>query len=157
MKKPKIIIIYESYHHNNTEKIAFVLAQKMQADLYKTDNVNINNLLNYDIIGFGTGLYFCKPHQKMHPFLDCLPALTGRKFFLFTTSGIINKKYTEGIINKIVLKIEEKGLDFIDYFSVKGWDTFGLTALIGGINRGHPDLNDFYEAEIFANTVLSKL
>lgn len=157
MAKPRIIIIYESYHHNNTEKIAYILAQRLQADLCKTDQVNPGKLLDYEVIGFGTGIYFCKPHQKIHSLLDRLPNFTKQKSFLFATSGIKNNKYIHNIVNKIIFKIEEKGLDVIDWLSVKGWDTFGPAAIIGGINRGHPNLTDFYHTELFANSVLSKL
>jgi len=29
--------------------------------------------------------------------------------------------------------------------------------LVGGINRGHPDLKDLYNAELFANKLLNEL
>jgi flavodoxin len=154
--KPKIIIIYESYHHHNTEKIAHILAQRLQADLYKPSQVKPAQLLDYDAIGIGTGIYFSKPHQKIHSFLNNLPALNDKKSFLFTTSGIFYKKYIQGVINKIIYKMEEKELTVIDSFSIKGW-TFGPLRLIGDINREHTDLKDLYNTELFANKVLNEL
>lgn len=91
MSKPRIIIIYESYHHQNTEKVAQVITQRLQADLYKPDQIKPAKLLDYEAIGIGTGIYFGKPHQKIQSFLDNLPALSGQKTFLFTTSGNIEK------------------------------------------------------------------
>ena len=155
--KPKIIIIYESYHHHNTEKVAHILAQRLQADLYKPSQIKPAQLLDYDAIGIGTGIYFSKPHHKIHSFLDKLPVLSQKKSFLFTTSGINNKKYIQGVVQKIISKMEEKGLKIIDSFSIKGWHTYGPLCLIGGINRGHPDLKDFYNAELFANKLLNEL
>lgn len=34
-------------------------------------------------------------------------------------------------------------------FSCKGFDTFGLFKLIGGISKGHPDKNDLDNAKTF--------
>jgi flavodoxin len=155
--KPKIIIIYESYHHHNTEKVAHVLAQRLQADLYKPSKIKPAQLLNYDAIGIGTGIYFSKPHHKIHSFLDKLPLLSNKKSFLFTTSGNINTRYIQGVVQKIISKMGGKGLKVIDSFSIKGWDTFGPLRLVGGINRGHPDLKDLYNAELFANKLLNEL
>ena len=155
--KPKIIIIYESYHHHNTEKVAHILAQRLQADLHKPDQIKPAQLSDYNTIGIGTGIYFNKPHQKIYSFLNNLSALNGKKSFLFTTSGITYKKYIHCIINKIIFKMEEKGLTVIDSFSIKGWNTFGPLRLIGGISRGHPDIKDLYNVELFANKVLNEL
>ncbi len=157
MSKAKVIIVYESYHHFNTEKVARIIAQRLQADLYRSSQVKIPTLLEYSAIGIGTGIYWGKPHKKIQLLLNKLPNLTGKKSFLFITSGIIYKHYTRRIINKISHKMAEKGLAVIDFLSIKGWDTFGPLALLGGINKGHPDLEDLHQAELFANRVLNEL
>ncbi len=155
--KPKIIIIYESYHHQNTEKVAHIIAKKLQADLYLTDEVKTVPLSEYEVIGIGTGIYYGKPHRKIHSFLNNLPIFNGQRSFLFTTSGIIYKKYIQGVTAKIIQRIEEKGLKVIDYLSIKGWDTFDPLKLIGGINKGHPDLSDLFNEELFANKLINEL
>ena len=157
VSKKKIIIIYESYHHHNTEKIAHILAQRLPAELYKPSQVTPAQLHNYDAIGIGTGIYFNRPHHQIDSFLKKLPVLSQKKSFLFTTSGIINTKYIQHVVQKIISKMEDKGLKIIDSFSTKGWHTYGPLCLIGGINRGHPDLKDFYNAELFANKLLNEL
>lgn len=155
--KTKIIIIYETCHHYNTEKVAHIIAQRLQADLYKPDQIKPALLLDYDVIGIGTGIYFSKPHHKIHSFLDRLPLLSNTKSFLFTTSGNINVRYIQSVVQNIISKMEKKGLKVINSFSIKGWNTFGLFRLVGGINRGHPDLKDLYQVELFANKVLNEL
>ncbi len=155
--KPKIIIIYESYHHQNTEKVAHIIAQRLQADLYHTDEAKSVPLSEYEVIGIGTGIYYGKPHRKIHSFINNLPIFNGQKSFLFTTSGIIYKKYIQGVSSKIIHRLEEKKLKVIDCLSIKGWDTFGPLKLIGGINKGHPDLADLYNAELFANKLINEL
>jgi len=157
MAKPKIIVVFESYHHHNTETIARIIVQRLQADLYKTEQIDPTILTDYEVIGIGTGIYYSKPHEKIQSFLKNLPHLTGLKSFLFTTSGCGNKAYIQSIFTKIVSEMEQKGLQVIDCLSVKGWDTFGPYKLLGGINKGHPDLKDLYNAELFAHKILSVL
>ena len=60
-------------------------------------------------------------------------------------------------IEAIKFEMEQKGLQVIDCLSVKGRDTFGPYKLLGGINKGHPDLKDLYNAELFAHKILSVL
>jgi flavodoxin len=153
MKSKRIIIVFASYHYQNTEKIAQVIAQRLQAELVKSEQVNISKLYEFDIIGIGMGIYFGKPPEKIRSFLSQFPSLEGKKAFLFTTGGVQNKKYIQYIINQMELK----GLKLIDCFSCRGFDTYGLLKLVGGKNKGHPDLKDLYNAEIFANNLLNRL
>lgn len=149
----KTIIIFESYHHKNTEKIARILAQSLQAKLYRPDQINLSKLSDFDLIGFGTGIYHGKPHEKIQHFLEQLPFLKNKKAFLFTTSGFIKDNYGQNI-RKMISK---KGLLLFGSFACKGYDTYGHLKVLGGLNRGHPDLEDFYNAEIFANDLENRL
>jgi flavodoxin len=153
MAEKKTIIIFESYHHKNTEKIARVLAQALQAKLYRPEQVNISKLSDFSLIGFGTGIYYGKPHEKVQHFLEQLPYLKNKKAFLFTTSGLLRDEYTQNIRDRI----SKKGLLPIGIFACKGYDTYGPFKVIGGLNRRHPDLEDFYNAEIFANDLKNRL
>ena len=54
------MIIYVSVHHGNTAKIAQIMAEVLNAKLVKPNQVNIDELLNYELIGFGSGIYFCR-------------------------------------------------------------------------------------------------
>jgi flavodoxin len=153
MTSKKIIIVFESYHHRNTETIAQVMAQRFQAELFKSEQVNILKLSDFDIIGIGTGIYFGKPHEKIQKFLANLSLLKGHKAFLFSTSGILKEKYTHDFREKI----ESAGLQCLACFSCKGLDTHGFFQLVGGRNQGHPDLKDLYHAEIFANNLINRL
>ncbi len=53
----KTLIIYISIHHSNTERIAKAMAEILDAKLVKSNEVHINDLLEYDLIGFGSGIY----------------------------------------------------------------------------------------------------
>jgi len=54
------LIIYQSIHHNNTEKIAQIMAKELNADLVKINQVKDLDVSGYDLIGFGSGIYFGK-------------------------------------------------------------------------------------------------
>ncbi|MGZ5511487.1 MAG: flavodoxin domain-containing protein, partial [Nitrososphaeraceae archaeon] len=58
----KVLIIYHSEHHQNTEKIARTMATKIESELKEAKDVNIEDINNYDIIGFGSGVYRGRLH-----------------------------------------------------------------------------------------------
>ena len=53
----KILIIYKSIHLGSTKKIAETLGRIMTADVIEANEFDINNFDNYDLIGFGSGIY----------------------------------------------------------------------------------------------------
>ena len=54
------LIIYYSYHHGNTEKIANSMAEASNAKVCPLDKINTVNLQEYEIIGFGAGIAYGK-------------------------------------------------------------------------------------------------
>jgi len=53
----KNLIVCISIHHGNTEKVAKEMAAILGAELVKPNDVDINTLSKYDLIGFGLGIY----------------------------------------------------------------------------------------------------
>jgi flavodoxin len=142
----KSLIVYESIHHGNTEKIGKVIAEYLNADLIKTKDIDVNTLDDYDLIGFGSGVYYGKLHKNILDLIDKLPTLSNKKVFIFSTSGQGKVKYN----NLIEQKLIEKGVEVIGSFACKGYDTFGPFKLIGGIAKGRPNDSDVQKAEKFA-------
>ena len=54
MKHSKYLIIYESIHHGNTEKIANAMADELDATLVKSSDVKPDQIKNASLIGFGS-------------------------------------------------------------------------------------------------------
>lgn len=52
-----------SISHNKTEKLAKVLVDTLSTDLKKADQIDPSSLSDYDLTGFGSGIYNEK-HQK---------------------------------------------------------------------------------------------
>ena len=143
----KTAIIYKSIHHGNTKKIAEAMADTLEADLFDLKDANTNIIKEYDLIGFGSGIYYYRPHKKLRKFVEELDNVENKKAFHFSTSG--NGKYN----NWLEKKLSRKGFEIIGEFHCKGLDTYALSKLIGGINKGKPDEEDLKNAENFANSL----
>jgi len=57
MRIMKTLVICFSYHHKNTAKIASVFANTLDAEMKTPPEVDPNRLSEYDLIGFGSGIY----------------------------------------------------------------------------------------------------
>ena len=69
MSDKKILVIYNSMHHGNTEKVAKTIATEINAELKKPSEVDVSKLEEYDLIGFGSGIYYRKFHITMFELL----------------------------------------------------------------------------------------
>jgi len=144
------LIIYISTHHGNTEKVAKAMAEVLNAELVKVYDVDITALSKYDLIGFGSGIYYKKPHKDLLSLVDKLPVLKNKKAFMFYTSGG-DKSNAD---RKLREKLLAKGFDIIGAFSCPGWDTWGPLRLFGGIYQGRPNKEDLEKARNFATNLL---
>lgn len=146
----KNLIVYESIHHGNTEKIVKVMVEYLNADLIKADDVNVNALNDYDLIGFGSGIYYGKLHKNILDLIGKLPTLSNKKTFVFSTSGQGKTEYN----NLVEQKLKEKGFEVVGSFACKGYDTFGPFKLFGGIAKGRPNNKDFQNAKEFTQKLM---
>lgn len=146
----KCLIIYYSYHHGNTEKIAKAMAEASGADICDIDNISTVNTEEYELIGLGSGIAYGKHYSRL---LDAVAGLDliGKKVFVFSTSGMVKKQYNTELIN-LVNKAEAPVLGS---FSCKGLNTYGPFKLIGGISKGHPDDEDIAEAKKFIQKIVA--
>jgi flavodoxin len=147
----KTLIVYTSVHHQNTEKVAKVMAEELKADLTPTGDAKPETLATWDLIGFGSGIYFGKHHKTLLRFVETLPSMTQKKVFVFSTCG-------DGKMHHAALKekLADRGYVVVDEFCCKGWDTVGPLKLFGGINKGRPDENDLAAARAFARGLKNK-
>lgn len=142
----KRLIIYESVHHGNTEKVAKAMAEVLKAELKKPRDVNIDSLKDYDLIGFGSGIYYGKFHKNILELVKKIKPVNKEKAFVFSTSGQGREQYN----NSIKKELTEKGFEIIGSFACKGFDTYGPFKLIGGIAKGRPNEEDISKAREFA-------
>lgn len=142
----KSLIIYNSLHHNNTEKIAKAMANLLKAKLLKPNEINKNALSKYNLLGFGSGIYAGRHHKPLLELVDELPE-SNRKAFIFSTAGFsLLKPIWHKALKRKLLK---KGFNIIGEFCCKGFNTCGPFKLIGGINKARPNEKDLKRAEEF--------
>jgi flavodoxin len=149
----KALIIYISIHHGNTERVAKVMANILDADSLQVKQVNANMLEQYNLIGFGSGIYFGKHHESLLDFVDKLPVMKNKKAFIFSTSGLRKIPFVHDFDKPLRKRLQRKGFDIIGEFSCRGLDTYRATKLVGGVNKGRPDARDLQQAEDFAQSL----
>jgi flavodoxin len=146
----KVLIVYISVHHGNTERVAKVVASTLDADLVQVKQADASVLERYDLIGFGSGIYFGKHHESLLDFVDRLPAVRNKKAFIFSTSGLRKIPFVHKFDKSLEERLQRKGFDVIGEFSCRGYDTSRAAMIVGGINRGRPNARDLQQAEDFA-------
>lgn len=147
----RVLIIYHSEHHQNTEKIARTMATKIEAEFKEAKDVNTEDINNHDILGFGSGVYNGRLHKDLSEIIDNIPYQDNKKSFIFSTTGSMT--YSRLAHDRFRSLLIKKGFKVIGEFSCLGFDT-ALTR--EGINKGRPDKEDLENAEGFIESILIK-
>jgi flavodoxin len=147
----KTIVICVSVHHGNTKQIADAIAEVLHAHVCTPDKVDAAMLADYELIGFGSGIYYGKHHESLLEFVDSLPLLNKQAFVFSTRGGALDHNH-----KPLKQHLETKGLRIVAEFSCKGLDTSGVFNYIGGINNNRPNDNDLHDAREFARALLER-
>jgi flavodoxin len=145
------LLVLLSYHHNNTQKIANVFAKTLDAQIKTPQQIDPEELQEYSLIGFGSGIYGGKHHKALLDLADKLPRVTNRKAFIFSTSS--NLEPLAKNHSALREKLQSKGYMIVDEFSCAGFNTNSFIKLFGGINKGRPNAKDLKRAEEFAQSL----
>lgn len=150
----KSLLVVFSYHHNNTEKIANVFAKVLDAQIKTPQQTNPDELQEYSLVGFGSGIDSGKHYKVLLDLADKLPQVTNKKAFIFSTSGI-----AEAVKNHSALreKLQSKGYLIVGEFNCKGFNTNSFLKFFGGMNKGRPNAEDLKHAEEFAQNLKQNL
>jgi flavodoxin len=148
------LLVLVSYHHKNTEKIARVIANVLDAQIMAPQQLDIKELQGHGLIGFGSGIYSGKHHEALLSLADVLPPVTNKKAFIFSTSAMMGEAKVAGDHALLREKLRSKGYTIVGEFSCKGFNTNSFLKYLGGMNKGKPDADDLMRAETFARDVL---
>jgi flavodoxin len=125
------------------------MAEVLDAEVVEPESVNPEMLRQYDLVGFGSGIYYMTVDARLRDLIRRLPTVDHIRAFTFFTSGA--REIPLLGYNKPVRKhLVWKGFEVIGSFSCRGFDTVGLFGFIGGINRGRPNGHDLDRAAEFA-------
>ena len=140
----KTAIVYVSTHHGNTKKLLDVIAQNNEVTLIDVVGNETCDLSGYDRIGIASGVAFGKYYPQMLKFLE--ENLPGNKeVFFIHTAGDPRENHA----NSAKSIAEGRNCRCLGVFFCKGLDTYGPFKLIGGINKNHPNEDDFMKALAF--------
>ena len=150
----KSLVIVLSIHHNNTVKVADALARVLDAQIKRPREVEPQELAEYDLVGFGSGIYGEQHHRALFDLVDRLPQATDKKAFVFSTCGIPAFGMTPEVVAqnhaRLREKLQSRGFVIVDEFGCLGHNTNSFLKLFGGLNKGRPNAQDLEGAEAFA-------
>ncbi len=157
----KSLVVVFSYHHMNTEKIAHAIAKVLDAPVKTPRQVTPGEIREYDLVGFGSGIYSARNHESLIKLAGALPLGNGRSTFIFSTFGapvaLFPGERLKAFIrdNHSALRetLESRGYAVLDEFACAGFNTNSFLRFFGGLNRGRPDADDLRHAEEFARSV----
>ena len=75
----KSLVVVFSYHHNNTEKIANACANVLGAEVKTPQQVRPEEIAEYDLVGFGSGIYSATFDPSVLDLADRLPTRCGKE------------------------------------------------------------------------------
>ncbi len=144
----KAAVVYVSIAHQNTERVAKAIAEALSADLIKADGADAQALSQYDLIGFGSGVYNGKHHEMLFELVQKLPA-GSKKAFVFSTASYSTPDKVQKYHEPLKSALKAKGFDVVGEFNCPGLNTAGIGRL-KAINKGHPSEEDLNDARKFA-------
>ena len=150
----KSLLVVFSYHTMSTMKVAQTIANVLGAQIKNPQEINPEDLLNYDLVGFGSGIYDAKHHKFLFDLAEKLPKISEKKAFLFSTAGMAGTQKVANDHSKVRSKLQDKGYNIVGDFGCKGFNTNSFLKYFGGMNKGRPNANDLGRAEEFAQNLL---
>ena len=145
----KTLIVYVSISNGNTKRVAQAIAEVLDAKLLEPEEVDVSTLADYDLIGFGAGVYYSRLYKRLRNFIKGLPSpVKSKKVFLFATIG-----HGKPPTKPMERLLTQKGWDIVGVFSCLGYDKFLLARLFGFQNKGRPNSEDLQQARDFARSL----
>ena len=146
----KSVIIYASTHHGNTQKVVEAIAKECDIEVVDATKVHEEDLREYDLIGFASGIFYSKFAAPVLNFARVNLPRNKDVFFIATAGNPMKRNF-----DSITEITEEKECRELGRFQCKGFDTYGPFKLVGGIQKGHPDETELQEAIDFYKGIVS--
>lgn len=149
------LIVCVSVSHGNTRRLADAIADTLDAPVVEPERVDLQDLAHYDLVAFGSGIYYSRPHRRLRNLVNRLPDGHGTNAIVFATSG---RHETWGrFTRRLERSLERHNYHVVGSFVCRGWDSWYPFRLVGGINHGHPDETDIENVRTFARTMSTSI
>ncbi|MDY6863765.1 MAG: EFR1 family ferrodoxin [Thermodesulfobacteriota bacterium] len=148
----KTLIIYFS-QTGNTMKVAESIRNGIieviaQCELERMAEVDIGSLSEYDLVGFGCPVFYYKEPFNVRDFIENLPELQGKKWFVFCSHGAVM-----GVtLLSMTEKLEKKGITVIGSHHTYADVTIPFYPY-PTVTTGHPDNDDLEKAHAFGKEI----
>ncbi len=83
----KSLIVCVSKSHGNTRRVADRMAEVLDAEVVEPESVDPATLCEYDLVGFGSGIYYMTVDARLRQLMRRLPAVDHVRAFTFFTRG----------------------------------------------------------------------
>lgn len=143
--KKKTLVIFDS-NTGNTEKVAQQIAQALDGDLQRIDE--IKEVGNYDLVIFGSPNIRKEPTEKIKVFLDTKPNINNYSVFITSGMPIWRIISTAKCFKYFKTKIGKKPITTIN---IKGYHSKYKTC------KGHPNSKDLLDAYLFSIDTIRRL
>ncbi|MDE5721263.1 MAG: flavodoxin [Clostridia bacterium] len=144
----KILIVVKSKHQGNTQKIAEAMAEVAPVTIAMLEDLKCYKLSEFDIVGFGSGIYFGKHDNEL---IKCVKGLCNKKAYSFVFSTSSSKNFRKNNSSLIKL-LESKNKVVLGSFGCLGYGKL----LFIPISRNHPDIDDFEGAQKFILDIIER-
>ena len=148
----RIIIFYQSYHNMNTKKV-------LEAACANCNNVELiplpsdrYDVSGYDFVGFASGIYYLNFGKPVYEHINQIKGLEGKHCFCIATSGMGWERFGSYPKDAII----KKGGLFEGSISIKALDTIAPFNWFGGLNKNHPNEEDFNKTKKFIDDIINK-
>ena len=150
----KTTIVCVSVHHGNTRRVAQAMTELLGASVLTVKEAETLDGRAYDLIGFGSGVYFGRHHASLRKLVHRMPSLSHRAF-VFSTAGITS---LAPLWHKsLIRRLRRRGCEIVGQFCCPGWDTVGPLRLFGGLHAKRPNSSDLHRAAEFSQTLIDKV
>jgi len=144
------LVVCVSMSEGNTRHVAEAIGEALGATVVEPEDIAPNDVVGYELLGLGSGIYGWMFHARLWRFARSLPRVQGTPVFLFATSGGPEFLWRPA---RVVLSrlLRSKGYRVLGTFSCPGFDNLGPFQFVGGLNKGRPSEADLAEAKAFAS------
>jgi flavodoxin len=126
------------------------MAEVLDAKIETPQQTSPEELQQYELVGFGSGIDSGKHYKLLLDFAQRLPQVANRKAFIFSTAGITGEEKVSKDHSALRETLQSKGYMIVDEFGCRGYNTNSFLRFFGGMNRCRPNGEDLRNAEEFA-------